>query len=76
MLGCGAGDNRDNPLVNYGKSPFWMGKSTISMATNYGKSPCFMGKSTISMAMFNSKLSVSLPEGSLGNLGTKSCSND
>ena len=35
---------------NYGKSPFLMGKSTISMekiSDFYGKSPFFMGKSTI-----------------------------
>ena len=48
-----------------GKSPFLIGKSSISMGhlcgipsgkhtKNYGKSPCSMGKSTISMAIFTS----------------------
>ena len=36
-----------NELENHIKSPFSMGKSSISM-DNYGKSPFSMGKSTIS----------------------------
>ena len=59
------------PLVNqhhYGKSPFFMGKSTINGLVIWHwpwfKSPCLMGKLTISMAVFNSY--VKFPEGTRG----------
>ena len=44
---------------NYGKSPFSMGKLTISMGKhtkNYGTSPLLMGNLMISMAIFNSNV--------------------
>jgi hypothetical protein len=42
------------------------GYPLVNIQKNYGKLPCLMGKSTISMAILNSKLLISLPEGTKG----------